>query len=359
MSNVEESIDVDVPVRTAYDQWTQFEQFPQFMEGVERIDQVDDTHVHWVVSIAGKTTEWDAEITEQHPDHRIAWRSTDGKPNAGVVTFHQLSPEKTRIMVQMDYDPEGIVESVGDKLGFAKRRLTGDLGRFKDLIEGRGVASGSWRGEIHNASDEGVAPTSTAPKSDTEEESGGVSGKTLLAGAAAVAAGVAAASVLKGGSEGGSEVEESIEVNVPVRTAYNQWTQFTEFPQFMEGVERIDQLDDKRLHWVVNVAGKTTEWDAEITDQQPDQRIAWQSIDGKPNAGVITFQPQSADTTRVTVRMGYDPEGIVETVGDKLGFAKRRLSGDLGRFKELIESRGTASGAWRGEIDQTSPGGSL
>jgi uncharacterized membrane protein len=360
MSNVEESIDVDVPVRTAYDQWTQFEQFPQFMEGVQRIDQLDDTHVHWVVTVAGKTTEWDAEITEQHPDHRIAWTSTDGKPNAGVVTFHQLAPDKTRIMVQMDYDTEGVVETVGDKLGFAKRRLSGDLGRFKDLIEGRGVASGAWRGEVENANDEGLAPTSVPPKSEGEEEGGGISAKTLIGGAAAVAAGVAAAAVLKGGSGGGSsEAEESIEVNVPVRAAYNQWTQFEQFPQFMEGVERVDQLDDKRLHWVVSVAGKTTEWDAEITEQQPDQRIAWQSIGGKPNSGLITFEPTSADRTRVTVRMAYDPEGVVETVGDKLGFAQRRLSGDLGRFKELIESRGFESGAWRGQIEggvQQTPG---
>ncbi len=153
MSNIEESIDVDVPVRTAYNQWTQFEEFPRFMEGVERIEQRDETHLHWVVEIAGKTTEWDAEITEQHPDHRVAWKSTDGKPNAGVVTFHQLAPDKTRIMVQMDYDPEGIVETVGDKLGFAKRRLTGDLQRFKELIESRGVESGAWRGEVENVSD--------------------------------------------------------------------------------------------------------------------------------------------------------------------------------------------------------------
>jgi uncharacterized membrane protein len=153
VSNIEESVDVDVPVRTAYNQWTQFEEFPRFMEGVERIEQRDETHLLWVVEIAGKTTEWDAEITEQHPDHRIAWKSTDGKPNAGVVTFHQLAPDKTRIMVQMDYDPEGIVETVGDKLGFAKRRLAGDLQRFKELIESRGVESGAWRGEVENVSD--------------------------------------------------------------------------------------------------------------------------------------------------------------------------------------------------------------
>ncbi len=354
MSNVEESIDVDVPVRAAYDQWTQFESFPQFMEGVERIDQLDDKRLRWVVSIAGKTTEWDAEITEQHPDHRIAWKSTDGKPNAGVVTFHQLSPDTTRIMVQMDYDAEGVVENVGDKLGFAKRRLTGDLGRFKELIEKRGTASGGWRGEIENTGDTAAAPAATTPKTSVPEEEGGISKKAVLGGAALAAVGLAVAGALKGRS-GGSEDEsssmsESIDVDVPVRTAYNQWTQFEKFPEFMQGVERIDQLDDKRLHWVVSIAGKTTEWDAEIVDQQPDQRIAWRSTDGKPNAGVVTFHPLGPDQTRVTVQMDYEAEGLLETAGDKLGLAKRRLTGDLGRFKELIEGRGVATGSWRGEI---------
>ena len=148
MSTIEESIDVNVPVSTAYNQWTQFEEFPQFMEGVTEIRQLSDTRLHWVAEVAGKTTAWDAEITEQHPDHRVAWRSLDGKPNAGVVTFHRLSDDQTRVMVQMDYDPEGIVETVGDKLGFAKRRVSGDLERFKELIERRGTESGAWRGEV-------------------------------------------------------------------------------------------------------------------------------------------------------------------------------------------------------------------
>ena len=153
MGNVTESVDVAVPVRTAYNQWTQFEEFPRFMEGVEEIRQLDDRRLFWKTKIGGIAREFEAEITEQHPDHRIAWKSTDGKPNAGVVTFHQLDSTKTRIMVQMDYDPEGIVETVGEKLGFAKRRLTGDLGRFKELIEARGVESGAWRGEVENLTD--------------------------------------------------------------------------------------------------------------------------------------------------------------------------------------------------------------
>jgi len=148
MSTVEESIDVNVPVRTAYNQWTQFEQFPQFMEGVEEIRQLDDTHTHWRTKIAGVEREFDAEITEQHPDHRLAWRSTGGTDNAGVVTFHRLDDATTRVMVQLDTEPEGIVEQAGDKLGLVKRRVKGDLDRFKELIEARGTESGAWRGEV-------------------------------------------------------------------------------------------------------------------------------------------------------------------------------------------------------------------
>src|SRR5918998_1570342 len=148
MSSIQESIDVDVDVRTAYDQWTQFEEFPRFMEGVVEISQRDDTHLHWRTKIAGVEREFDAEITEQHPDHRIAWRATEGTQHAGVVTFHHIDDETTRIMVQMDTEPEGLVEQAGDKLGVGKRRLKGDLDRFKALIESRGSESGAWRGEV-------------------------------------------------------------------------------------------------------------------------------------------------------------------------------------------------------------------
>ena len=147
-----------------------------------------------------------------------------------------------------------------------------------------------------------------------------------------------------------SHIEKSIEVDVPVRTAYNQWTQFEEFPRFMEGVEEVRQLDDKRLHWRAKIAGKEEEWDAEITEQIPDQRISWRSTTGVQNDGVVTFQPAGANSTRVTLRIDYDPEGILETVGDKLGFVSRRVEGDLKRFKEFIESQGRETGAWRGEI---------
>ena len=148
MSTVEKSIDVDVPVRTAYDQWTQFESFPQFMEGVDRIDQTSGTRTHWVTSIGGVKREFDAEITEQHPDERVAWTSVDGPKQAGVVTFHRLDEGRTRVMLQMDFEPEGFVENVGDKLGLVGRRAEGDLERFKKFIEERSVQTGAWRDEI-------------------------------------------------------------------------------------------------------------------------------------------------------------------------------------------------------------------
>jgi uncharacterized membrane protein len=148
MSTIEESIEVQVPVRTAYNQWTQFEEFPRFMEGVEEVRQVDDTHLHWKADIAGQAREWDAEITEQHPDERVAWKSTGGAQHAGVVTFHRIGDEQARVMLQLDVEPEGVTEQVGDKLGFVKRRVKGDLARFKELIEARGSETGGWRGEV-------------------------------------------------------------------------------------------------------------------------------------------------------------------------------------------------------------------
>ncbi len=148
MSTVEESIEVAVPVTTAYNQWTQFESFPQFMEGVEKIEQTSDTMTRWVTKIGGVERTFDAAITEQLPDERVAWKSVDEPRQAGVVTFHRLSPETTKVMVQMDFEPEGFVETAGDKLGVVKHRVKGDLERFKDFIEGRGQETGAWRSEV-------------------------------------------------------------------------------------------------------------------------------------------------------------------------------------------------------------------
>jgi len=148
MANIEKSIDVNVPVRAAYNQWTQFEEFPQFMEGVQEVKQIDDTHMHWRATIAGKDEEWDAVVTEQEPDMRVAWTNTTGAKNAGVVTFHRIDEQKTRVMLQLDYEPEGVVENVGSALGFVSRRVEGDLERFKKFIEARGSETGAWRGEV-------------------------------------------------------------------------------------------------------------------------------------------------------------------------------------------------------------------
>jgi len=147
-----------------------------------------------------------------------------------------------------------------------------------------------------------------------------------------------------------AQIEKSIEVNVPVRTAYNQWTQFERFPQFMEGVESVRQLDDKRLQWNASIAGKTEEWQAEIVEQTPDHVVAWRSTTGAENGGRVSFAPAGSNATRITLRLDYDPEGMVQTAGDKLGFVSRRVEGDLERFKHFIEDRGAETGAWRGEI---------
>jgi len=148
MATIEESVEVEVPVRTAYNQWTQFEDFPRFMEGVEQVRQLGDKKVHWVAEIAGQRREWDAEITEQVPDQRISWCSTEGATNSGVVTFHRLGDGKSKVMLQLEFEPEGALEKAGDKLGIVKARAKGDLARFKAFIEARGQESGAWRGEV-------------------------------------------------------------------------------------------------------------------------------------------------------------------------------------------------------------------
>jgi len=148
MASVTQSIDVKVPVSTAYNQWTQFEEFPRFMEGVKTVHQTDETHLHWVAEVGGKEKEWDAEISEQRPDERVAWHAITGAKNAGVVTFHRIDDQTTRVTLQMDADPEGLVEEVGTALGFLDRRVKGDLERFKEFIESRGTETGAWRGEV-------------------------------------------------------------------------------------------------------------------------------------------------------------------------------------------------------------------
>jgi len=148
MSSITESVDVAVPVPTAYNQWTQFESFPQFMEGVESVSQLGDTMTHWVIDVGGVHREFDARITEQHPDERVAWESVAGPRHAGVVTFHRLNDTESRVTLQIETDPEGLVENAADALGFLSRRAKRDLGRFKEFIETRGTETGGWRGDV-------------------------------------------------------------------------------------------------------------------------------------------------------------------------------------------------------------------
>jgi uncharacterized membrane protein len=149
MEELRKTFEIDVPLRAAYNQWTQFEEFPHFMEGVREVRQLDDTHVHWRASIAGKEKEWDAEITEQVPDRVIAWRSTSGAPNAGRVSFESLGPERTRIDLQLEYEPETAIEKAGDAMGLVSRKIDKTVDDFKDYIERRGRETGGWRGEVH------------------------------------------------------------------------------------------------------------------------------------------------------------------------------------------------------------------
>jgi uncharacterized membrane protein len=147
-----------------------------------------------------------------------------------------------------------------------------------------------------------------------------------------------------------SVIEKSIEVNVPVTTAYNQWTQFEEFPRFMEGVEQVQQLDERRLHFKASIGGKEKEWNAVITEQVPDQRIAWISEGGAKNGGIITFSQVSDNKAKLNLRLEYEPEGAIEKTGDAIGVVSGRIEGDLQRFKEFIESRGSETGGWRGKV---------
>lgn len=148
MSQVIETIDVDVPITEAYNQWTQFESFPHFLSFVESITQQDDTHNHWKVKIGGVEREFDTVITEQHADERVAWKSLDGTTHAGVVTFHKLADTTSRVTVQIDWAPEGLVEKAGDLLGFDQRAVKSDLQHFKEFIESRPAETGAWRGDV-------------------------------------------------------------------------------------------------------------------------------------------------------------------------------------------------------------------
>jgi carbon monoxide dehydrogenase subunit G len=154
-----------------------------------------------------------------------------------------------------------------------------------------------------------------------------------------------------------TRVEKSVMVNVPVSRAYNQWTQFEDFPRFMGGVQSVTQLSDDRLQWVAEIAGVKRQWEARILEQVPDQKVAWAATEGATNAGAVTFEDLGGDQTSVTLVLEYEPEGVVEKVGDKLNIVENQAENDLERFKQFIESEGYATGAWRGSVDSGAPVG--
>ncbi|HEX9992677.1 MAG TPA: SRPBCC family protein [Acidimicrobiales bacterium] len=206
-TKVETSVEVEVPVSTAYNQWTQFEEFPQFMGGVQSVTQLDDQRLRWVAEIAGVRREWEAVILEQVPDQKVAWAATEGATNAGAVWFESLGTDRTLVRLSLEYEPEGLVEKVGDFLNVVQRRAEADLEKFKSFIEKKGAETGAWRGTVN----EGVG---IQPGVEHAEESRGDSGKAgmsptgIVAGAAAAAAGVAAAKAMTGG--GSSEQQEDV-----------------------------------------------------------------------------------------------------------------------------------------------------
>jgi hemerythrin superfamily protein len=194
MTQVEESIEVNVPISTAYNQWTQFGDFPQFMGGVDEVEQLDDRTLRWAAQIAGIRRQWTATILEQIPGRKVAWAATEGATNAGAVYFERVDDGHTRVTLNLDYEPEGLVEKAGDAIGFVERQAVADLERFKAFIESRGVETGSWRGNVVGEPDVGTPDVEDAAASRGDSGSAGVSGSAVAAGAAAaVAVGAAAA----------------------------------------------------------------------------------------------------------------------------------------------------------------------
>jgi hypothetical protein len=209
-TKVEKSIQVDVPVNQAYNQWTQFEDFPHFMGGVREVRQLDDRRLHWVAEIAGVRREWDASILEQEPDRKVAWAATGGATNAGAVRFEAAGPSSTIVYLTLEYEPEGVVEQIGDKLGIVERQVNSDLERFKRLIEDEGYATGAWRGSINEDLDVGTPGVGDAVGSHGDSGKAGVSGKAVAAGVAAVA-GVAAAGAAVAASRGSEQEQRPAE----------------------------------------------------------------------------------------------------------------------------------------------------
>src|SRR5918998_2998497 len=204
-TKVEKSVQVDVPLSTAYNQWTQFEDFPHFMGGVKEVRQLDDRRLHWVAEIAGVRREWEASVLEQVPDVKVAWAATSGATNAGAVRFEPAGADSTIVYLTLEYEPEGVVEQVGDKLGIVERQVTSDLERFKKLIEDQGYASGAWRGTVTPGISVGTPGVEDAALSQGDSGKAGVSPTAVAARAAAAVAAGAAAAAGAAQSSGGTE----------------------------------------------------------------------------------------------------------------------------------------------------------
>ncbi|MDH6461537.1 ribosome-associated toxin RatA of RatAB toxin-antitoxin module [Micromonospora sp. A200] len=202
---VEKSIEVDVPVSTAYNQWTQFEEFPRFMGGVQEVRQLDDQRMHWVAQIAGVKREWDSRVLEQVPDQKVAWAATEGATNAGAVYFQPVGAGRTMVRLHLEYEPEGLVEKTGDKLNIVEKQAESDLEKFKSFIESRGAETGAWRGSVGEGHGVGTPGVAHAASSQGDSGKAGVSGTAVAAGAAAAgaaaAAGIAAAKHRTGDDE--------------------------------------------------------------------------------------------------------------------------------------------------------------
>lgn len=215
-TRVEQSITVDVPVSTAYGQWTQFEDFPHFMGGVKEVRQLDDRRLHWVAEIAGVRREWEASVLEQVPDEKVAWAATSGATNAGEVRFQPAGAGSTIVHLTLEYEPEGLVEQAGDKLGIVQRQVTSDLERFKALIEDQGYASGAWRGSVNPGAGVGTPGVEAAAASEGDSGKSGLSGKVVAAGAVAAVGGLAAAAALSGSKSESQERPADVSPAAPL-----------------------------------------------------------------------------------------------------------------------------------------------
>jgi hypothetical protein len=279
-TKVERSIQVDVPVTTAYNQWTQFEDFPHFMGGVKEVRQLDDRRLHWIAEIAGVRREWEASILEQIPDQKVAWAATAGATNAGAVRFEPAGAGSTIVYLTLEYEPEGVVEQVGDKLGIVERQVRSDLERFKALVEDQGYATGAWRGGINEGVGVGTPGVERAAASQGDSGKAGVSGKAVAAGVAAAAAGaaaVAAAAKSSGSSDQPAEAVPPVEgTTVVVETVPPVEPPPVRTVESVQTVEPVDDLEP--------IADDSVLADAPDTTTGKQQLL--QGDEGRPGPGV-------------------------------------------------------------------------